>query len=84
MEPAPFSRWSGEAGDAEFALVSDAALVASAQTVCVKCRERIAFCMLSRVRWRWPVRVIDVFYQPKEIFDLLQHDVMRTLPILEK
>jgi hypothetical protein len=41
MEPAPFSRWSGDAGDTEFALVSDDALVASAQTVCVKCRERI-------------------------------------------
>jgi hypothetical protein len=43
MEQAPFSRWSGEAGDTEFALVSDDALVASAQTVCVcvKCYERI-------------------------------------------
>jgi hypothetical protein len=24
-------------------------------------------------------RVIDLFYQPNEIFDLLQHDAVRTL-----
>jgi Domain of unknown function (DUF5710) len=40
-EPAPFSRWSGEAGEAEFALTSDEALVASAQTACVNCHERM-------------------------------------------
>jgi hypothetical protein len=28
-------------------------------------------------------RVIDVSYQLNEIFDLLQHDAVRTLPILE-
>jgi len=28
-------------------------------------------------------RVIDVFYQLSEIFDLLQHDAVRTLATLE-
>jgi hypothetical protein len=40
-EAAPFARWSGEAGDTEFAIISDQALVASAFTACVSCHERI-------------------------------------------
>jgi hypothetical protein len=28
--------------------------------------------------------LIDIFYQLTEIFDLLQHDTVRTLPSLEK
>jgi hypothetical protein len=41
MESAAFSRWSGEAGEAEFAITSDEALVATAHAACVKCHERI-------------------------------------------
>jgi hypothetical protein len=32
----------------------------------------------------WLSGVIDIFYQLNEIFDLLQHEALRTLSILEK
>ena len=42
MAPAKFSRWlGGEEGEAEFAIESDEALVAAAQTACLKCHARI-------------------------------------------